>query len=742
MKKKPKSRKALVKKLQKVREQLNLSLVMADIREFKLQEYGKIMELFDQLLEIFSDFEITYFADSVRFINELLGEVATESISTYTGMSYVLNIYEMLEDAVDSYVMGDDVFDDFDKALQRLRKMVSQAEGLSLEDQPKTENNITQELPPPDILEDDFISEFFSEAGESLELIENSTMELEKNPDNSELIDTIFRIMHTIKGTASFLGMPVIAKIAHQTEDILGEIRDGKRQLNKESFDFCFASIDALNNLIAQLKGLVEGVEVEPVNLEKFYGGLADLSGEQAQELEKSSPMSQTTANKAIPLGDPATTQKLAADKTEIPLKAELKQNGAPPASTENLNLTPGNQSKKLKVIEMLRVPAEKLDELSNFIGEMVVALSLLSQNKELESISDRQIQNQLDHLGKITESLRSKVLELRMFPIKNLFSKLTRQVRDLSQKSNKNINLEISGEDTLVDKSIIENIEAPLIHLVRNSIDHGIEPEEERQATGKPMAGQVSIKAQHKGDTIEVSVKDDGKGLDRDLILEKAIEKGLTKGGENLSDDQVFSFIFHPGFSTAIKVTDISGRGVGLDVVRKTVENLRGKLEIESQPGEGTTFVMNLPLTTSIIEGLVVSVGASRFILPILDVHQIVSVSKDELKGMQGYENQFFHLADSLIPIVPLFQIYGITPKTKDPTKAVIIIVSLGHKKYGIMADELLHRQQIVIQKLGERFTDLQGISGGTILGDGRIGLIIDAIALLQHSHYIKQVS
>lgn len=720
--------------LQPIRDTLNLKLVMADLREYKMQGCGEIMIPLDKMLDVFTKFELSYFEQAVRFINDLLAEVVMESISHYTGMSYVLNLYELLEDAVDDFISGKDVFKEFDKTLRRFQQMFSGV-AAKVQDQPDTFRNVIQNMPPQDIMEDGLISEFINEVQEGLEEVEVNLLELEQEPGKIDLINLIFRVMHTVKGTAGFLGMPVIGSVAHKTEDILSEVRDQNHQVDKSIITLLFAAVDTLKNLLEQLKVLISGVDPEPVDMVNFFEALDICKGQKDNDdsMKASKIVEEVPPKVEAPIEPKKIAEPPPEKLTTIPSEPNKDQK-------KKISETKSSLSPVSKFTEMLKVPAEKLDELSGLVGEMVVALSILVQNKTISKIHDRDVRTQLDHLVKITENLRDKVLGVRMFPIGSVFSKLKRQVRDLSQKSGKEINLVTFGEETLVDKSVIDSIYAPLMHLVRNSIDHGIEVKEDRIKKGKDEKGNVVLKALSSGDAITIIIEDDGKGLDKELILTKAIDRGLAKAGTSFTDRQIYSFIFLPGFSTAKTITDISGRGVGLDVVTRTVDDLRGKITIDSKPGEGSSFILTLPITSSIIEGLVVSVGVSRFVLPILDVDQTLTPKAKMLKGVQGKEGEMFLLAGELIPIVRLYELFKIAAKVKEPTESVIVVVNDGHKKFGLMVDELLHRQQIVLQNLGKRFSELHGVSGGTILGDGRVGLILDPKSLIQTLHLNKE--
>ncbi len=719
----------ILEELAPFREQLRASLLEKNLNGFSLPDLTEIMLPMDGLLEVCQHHGLENFVQGLEFINDLLGQLATESIGSYTGMTYVLNLYEFLDDALDALGRGEDKREEFSGILGRFQHMLEGMNAVS-EGHADYPEEVLQDLPTAEVLEDGSAGDFINEVKDGLEAVEETVLSLEEDPSQKSEIDAVFRIMHTIKGTSGFLGMPVIGKVAHRTEDILGEIRDGKRSLTPSVFELLFISIDCLKNLVDQLKNLIEGSLVAPVNLGDFYQALQYCIDHPQGGAPEGTPVKEEARETAPREPEPTLPSKESKGDSSPPEKI------IPKRSHKSQQAAPGGK----KIDETLKVSATKLDELSNLVGEMVVALSLLSQNPVILEEADRSVLAQLDHLEKITESLRNKVLGIRMFPIGSVFSKLSRQVRDLSHKSGKNINLVLKGSDTLVDKSIIDNIYAPLMHLVRNSIDHGIEPAEERG--NKDPQGNVTITAQHLGDAIDLVIQDDGRGLDVEKLMNKAVERGLARRDREYTDKEVYNFIFLPGFSTAQVVTDISGRGVGMDVVKKSVEQLRGKIAIESAKGVGTTFRLKMPLTTSIIEGLVVAVGGSRFILPILDVNQTITPDQADLKGYNAQENEFFLLQGETIPIVRLFEMYHLTPKVTDPVKGVIIVCNVGLKRYGILVDELLHRQQIVIQKLGDRFAKVRGITGGTILGDGRVGLILDPVSLINELFSKKKQS
>ena len=586
--------------------------------------------------------------------------------------------------------------------------------GLELLDDGLVIQTLSDDLADPSLA-----SDFISETEDGLESAETQLMTLEEDPSQiNTLIHPIFRTMHTLKGNAAAFELTTIKTLAHHMEDLLGQIRDGSSVFSPEIFEIFFQGIDTLRRLIEQLRHLIEGRAVEPVDVrdthELLAQGMVFTDGASRQpnksKPEKRQPVQET------PYQEP------------VEVKAPAPNEPAP----KNPDATSTSPQKKGRLTEMIKVPAHKLDELGELIGEMVVALSVLNQSPIIEAMEDRQARERLDQLEKVTECLRERILGIRMFPVGAIFTKLTRQVRDLSRVCGKSLNFLVEGEETLVDKSIIDSIHAPLMHLVRNAIDHGLESPQERLAAGKPEVGTIRLTATHHGDSIVMEIKDDGKGLNSEAILNKALSRKLIKPGENLSEQQVYRLLFQPGFSTAQQVTELSGRGVGLDVVKKSIEQLRGRVSIQSTPGQGSVFSLKLPLTTSIIEGLVVRIGTSLFVIPILDVLSTVQPKPHELKTVHGQDGQFFLYAGEVTPILKLYETLQVETSVTDPAKAMLIIVSENNQKYGLMVDELLNRQQVVIKKLNPRFCAVEGISGGTILGNGRVGLILEPQRLL----------
>ncbi len=364
-------------------------------------------------------------------------------------------------------------------------------------------------------------------------------------------------------------------------------------------------------------------------------------------------------------------------------------------------------------------------------VGELVIAQSMIRHHGEPNSVANPQLQRNLAQLTRITGEVQKTAMSMRMVPIGQLFQKSVRLVRDLTRKSGKRADVEIFGEDTELDRTIVEDLSDPLVHMIRNSADHGLEMPDERERAGKSPAGRIVLKAYHQAGHIVIEISDDGRGLVREKILKKAKERGLVQDGANLSDKEVFNLIFEPGFSTAEKITDISGRGVGMDVVRKQIQKMRGRIDIESQAGHGTAFFMKLPLTLAVIDGLVVSVGKERYILPIFAVREIFRPQADAVFTVEN-RNEMLLARGKLLPVVRLHERFSVKPRSRDLAASVVVVAESGGKRFCLMVDELIGKQEVVIKNLGETFKNVAGLAGGAILGDGRVGLILDLEGVL----------
>jgi two-component system chemotaxis sensor kinase CheA len=362
-------------------------------------------------------------------------------------------------------------------------------------------------------------------------------------------------------------------------------------------------------------------------------------------------------------------------------------------------------------------------------VGEIVIAQSLVRHNPDLAAIQNPEVMRNVVQLSRITTEVQKTAMSMRMVPVAGLFQKMARLVRDLCRKSGKQAELVTVGEDTELDRNIVEELADPLMHMVRNAMDHGVEPPEVRVAAGKPACARVELRAMHRAGHIQIEIVDDGRGMNRNVILAKAVERGIIPAGATLSDAEVYNLIFEPGFSTAEKVTDISGRGVGMDVVKKQIQKLRGRTEIHTTPGKGTEFQLKLPLTLAIIDGLVVGVGKERYIVPIFAVKELLRPTEGMVGTVEGREIAL--VRDKVLPVVRLFRRFGVTPRTEDPLDSLLILTESRGVDYCLLVDGLVGKQEVVIKSLGDSMKNVPGVAGGAILGDGRIALIVDVDAL-----------
>jgi two-component system chemotaxis sensor kinase CheA len=403
--------------------------------------------------------------------------------------------------------------------------------------------------------------------------------------------------------------------------------------------------------------------------------------------------------------------------KEEVKVQ-EKKEKESSKAATPSMAVAPKSN---------IKIDTNKLDELFDSVGELVIAQNFIAQNEKIRSIEDESISKTIETLSKITKRIQDRVMSLRMVAIKDTFDKMKRVIRDTSKKTGKEVNLIVQGEETEIDKTMIDKLSDPLIHIIRNAIDHGLEADAaQRQNAGKSVEGAITLKAYHKSGNIVISVSDDGRGINKDKVLAKAIERGVVTGDENLSDSQIFGLIMQPGFSTADQISDLSGRGVGLDVVKTSIENLRGKIEVDSKEGEGTTFSMVLPLTLAIIDGMLVRTAGEIYIIPTLSVVESFRPEKDIVHMAKG-EGEFVSLRGQYIPIIRLSDVFNLEVERTEPWEGILVCAETENGRIAIMVDELVGRQQVVIKTLGKSLSKLKEISGGAILGNGAIALILN---------------
>ncbi|MFT5368509.1 MAG: two-component system chemotaxis sensor kinase CheA [Candidatus Latescibacterota bacterium] len=569
--------------------------------------------------------------------------------------------------------------------------------------------NVQNEPVGPIDVDQDIFFDFASEAEEHLETAEAKLLELESHSEDKEVINAVFRSFHTIKGASSFLGLEDVTRVAHSVEDVLDSVRKGSLTLTPSILDVALESLDLLGKLIKKTKEALENGQ--PVYAEDVTGFVAKVeraaAGESVADVEDVVPQKSA---------DPSSNG-----------------NALPPVAAPLENVEPQQERRsQSREQSYVRVGTEKLDQLVNLVGELVIAQTQVSQNPAVVTTTNQKLTKDISQLMKISTDIQEISMSMRMVPIRSTFERMARIVRDLARKCGKQVRFEVSGEDTELDKNVVEELVDPLTHMVRNAVDHGIEPEDDRETMGKPNEGSVHLNAYHKGGNIVIELRDDGKGLDRDKILKKAIERGLVQPDAQMSDEEVFLLVFLPGFSTAEQVSDISGRGVGMDVVRRNIEGLRGRVEVTSELGKGSTFTIRLPLTLAIIDGMVIGVGQERYILPMTAIVRSLRPEKEDLFYVMG-KGEMIRVQDEVLPVVRLYKRFGVRPTCDDIWESLVVIVEAEGRRCGVMVDELLGMQQVVIKGLLDHLREEPCLSGCAILGDGRVGLILDPNGLIR---------
>jgi two-component system chemotaxis sensor kinase CheA len=549
----------------------------------------------------------------------------------------------------------------------------------------------------------ELLSDFVLESREHLAAIESRSLALEQDPRNAEAINSIFRAFHTIKGLAGFLELDAVREVSHNVETVLDQARNGKLNVTSHVIDVVLESADYLKICVSAVDSRLHGHEAQAA---PDYTRLL----ERVRNL-MTGPQPQGGADLQV-----------CASATEAP-HAEAEPPAAPGAGRPQT--LPGEA-------KAVKVDTGKLDYLVDMAGELVIAQSMVRHDPDLATLKSTRLQRNLAQLARITAELQKTSMSMRLVPIGQLFQRVARQVRDLSRKMGKPAELDISGEETEIDRTIVEELADPLMHMVRNSLDHGIEGPDGRAAAGKNPVARIGLRACHQAGHIVIEISDDGRGLDAERIMAKAIEKGLVGNPEHLSENEVFHLIFEPGFSTAAQVTDVSGRGVGMDVVRKQIQKLRGHVEIQSRAGQGATFTLKVPLTLAIIDGLVVGVGSERYIVPLFAVREMFRPAAEAVFTVQN-RAEMVMMRGNLLAVVRLYRKFGVTPRSEDPCQGLLIVAEGEGQRFCLMVDELIGKQEAVIKSLGDTFKNIAGIAGGAILGDGRVALILDLAGLIK---------
>ncbi len=580
----------------------------------------------------------------------------------------------------------------------------------------------------------EIVESFIIETNEIFEKLDNEILEIEKRPDDKELINSIFRAVHTVKGTSGFLSFEQMSVIAHRFEDVLNKLRRGELKFQPPMLDVMLEAFDLMKVLLKQ----VVDQDINDIDLDPTIKKLESISKGEAPSRQKEKQQDEAKPRKSEEAGE---------EKTKP--EGEAKSAGEPPAahaedlhgesSTATQSRQAAAKSEKIITDTTIRVDVTRLDHLMNLVGELVLGRNRLSQivsiDKEENGREDfsHQLNETASQIDFITTELQTAVMKTRMVQIGRVFNRFPRLVRDIAREFSKEIRLDISGEETELDKSIIEEISDPLVHLIRNAADHGVGSGDVREKAGKPRLGTIRLSAGHEGNHVIIEVQDDGAGIDPEKLKQKAIEKGLITQEEahEMKKEDAYGLIFLPGFSTAQKVSSVSGRGVGMDVVKTNITKLNGIIAVESEVGKGTRFTLKLPLTLAIIQGLLVGVGRETFAIPLSSVLEVVHTSRSGVSKVNGRD--VTRLRETVLPLVDISEILDVPGRDTNPEAFYTVVVGVANRKFGIVVDRLIGQKEIVIKPLGAYLKNIPGIAGSTILGDGRVIMIIDAGELLR---------
>lgn len=619
----------------------------------------------------------------------------------------------------------------------------------------------------------EILEDFLVEAFELVEQIDHDLVELEANPEDLELLNRIFRVAHTVKGSSSFLNFDVLTKLTHHMEDVLNKARHNELKITPEVMDVVLESIDMMKTLLNSIRDngndTAIGLDIAPIcarltaisegeSLESVAPAKAEESEEESKE-ESKAEEPEVDVNKLSDDEVEAEIERLlkvrkAEDQARRAEKKKTQETNPAPSkqATQAQNTTAekkvpaaGGGSSGANMDQTIRVEVKRLDHLMNLIGELVLGKNrLLKIYDDVEERYDgekflEELNQVVSQLSIVTTDIQLAVMKTRMQPIAKVFNKFPRVVRDLGRELGKQMELEISGEETELDKSIVEEIGDPIMHMIRNSCDHGIEDPATRVANGKPEKGTVNLKAYNEGNHIVVEIADDGKGLDADVLKAKAMEKNLIteREADQMSDKEAFALIFKPGFSTAKKITNVSGRGVGMDVVKTNIEKLNGVIEIDSELGKGTVMKLKIPLTLAIIQSLLVGTQEEFYAIPLASVLETVRVPIDDIYTIEG--KNVLRLRDEVLSLVRLSDVFGVKQVLENTDQTYVVVIGVAESKLGIIVDTLVGQEEIVIKSMGEYLQNIQGIAGATIRGDGRVTLIIDVAAMMDIAKEIK---
>ena len=718
-------------KMEKINGHLEtLALRVVTLEEGDIPEMGQILNTICSLETYCEGMDESIFPSVVQAVKGylerlILGE-AEDTTPLEEGISCLQSIYRSLSRD-----------EEFQQDISFILEKLGKEDILNKTDESQTGSRAEQEFTAGDkkLTDEDIqiLHEFVTESLENLAAIEVKLIHLEESPDDLETINDIFRPFHTIKGISSYLNLDKINSLSHSAESLLDKARDGEIKIDEAIIDIILESVDTLKRMVIEIQeGLKEGVSLySGVDITSLVDRIEELNNRSEKVMDK--PLGEILVQKGFlhqdVMGDILEEQKRDPDKK---IGEILVTKGAAGSKDVISALRDQRKFGRKDIDLQVRVDTKKLDTLVEMTGELVIAHSMLKRNDQILSTKDQSLYKIINQISQITSTLQQTSMSMRMVPIKSTFTKMVRVVRDLAKNSGKKVGLKMQGEDTEIDRNMVDELYEPMVHMIRNAVDHGIEMPDEREKAGKDPRGVIELCAYHRGGNIVIEIKDDGRGLHKKRILEKARSKNLFDGESHLTDSEIFNLVLQPGFSTAKKVTDISGRGVGMDVVKKAVDKLRGRIEITSKSEQGAIFTIRLPLTLAIIEGILCRVGQERYVIPSLAIIESFLPREDQYFTVEGKEEMILS-RDEVIPLIRLGRIFGVNGDAMDPWNGLVVTVEHDGEKRCLLLDEILGKEEVVIKSLGESLKETKGIAGGAIMGDGRVGLILDIPGVIE---------
>lgn len=611
-----------------------------------------------------------------------------------------------------------------------------------------------------DFVDEEIIQDFLNETNEGLQQLEVDFITLEKEPQNTDILNNAFRAIHTIKGTAGFLGFKNLGAVSHKAEDVLNKLRKSELNLSTDIMDTLLGAIDTIKQIVDEIEQCSKDTSVNTEVINNKLENIANGTVESVHEGHKAEDKIQNVEDGKQNEKDSCGMEKVQVSSKQLPqdtsdsLQKKESEDVAPEANLspehqtpEPKDTTPGAklpaakpQTKKEKT-GSIRIDIDKLDSLFNLVGELVLSRNrnvqlyrLLSERFPTEDIINRDMAEAGNHLDHLTSELQSAVMKTRMVPVSTVFNKFQRVVRDIGKTLGKEIELHIMGENTEIDKNIIEGIGDPMTHLIRNSADHGIEMPDEREKASKNRVGRIDLSAYYEGNYVVIEINDDGKGIDVEAVKKKALEKGLITltEADNMPKTAIFDLILEPGFSTAQKVSAVSGRGVGMDVVKTKIEGLRGQIIIDSEVGVGSNIKLKIPLTLAILDTIIVNVGDHKYAVPLSNVVKTHKMKYNQIEMLRG--NMIFRMSNELMPVVALSEIINLPFKYNNNSNVTMLVLRNGLFKMGIVVDSTADQEEVVIKSIDclDGIAEPEGVSGATILGDGSITFILDVNVLM----------